>query len=108
MPETAVDEYRLFLWTENEIRFSGQVLAVEAVSVAQRVDQFPHHYLRLHVFRSYRRHVFGAPFWRELVHKVKSYDTPPNLTNNRCLTHDPTALRSIHAQQIRLYRNGAS
>ena len=56
MPETAVHENDLTARYEHKIRFTRQVSAMQAVTVAQRVDEVPDDQFRLCIRATDARH----------------------------------------------------
>jgi hypothetical protein len=64
MPEAPMHQDQLAPRTENQIGFAGKVLIMEAVAVAEPVNQTPHSKLRLHPFTTDAPHVLATAFWR--------------------------------------------
>lgn len=81
VPEAAVDENRLAAAGENDIRPSGQVLAMEAIAVAHGVETAADNHLRLGVATLDRLHdapallggagVHGAPTGYSSVGRIR-------------------------------------
>ena len=60
MPEATMYEDRAFQPPKHYIRFTGQVLCVNTITVAQRMKELSDDHLRLRVLRFDPAHVLGA------------------------------------------------
>lgn len=67
MPETPMDEDHCPVFGENEVRFARQVLHMQTIAVAKRMQRFPERQFGLGVAAFYRAHHFGALLRREDV-----------------------------------------
>src|SRR5690242_6530122 len=63
MPETSVDKDGLAARSEDQVRLTGKVLAMQPVAVAPRVKQTAHNHFRFRVRGADLSHV-GRPFVR--------------------------------------------
>jgi hypothetical protein len=70
VPEAAVNENYCFSRWEDEIRFSGKVLAVQPETVAQSMAEPPDGHLRFHVPRSNAVHIIRTLLCGYAIHNL--------------------------------------
>jgi hypothetical protein len=69
MPKTSVHEDHFPESRKNNVRMARQILAMQAESVAQAMDQTAEDEFRIGIFASYTPHVGASLVQTELVHR---------------------------------------
>lgn len=73
MPEAAVNKNRLSLRLENQIRASGQIFSMKAVTVAHAKYKASYGYLRAGITRANQAHADASSGRRHCVHWLTSF-----------------------------------
>lgn len=74
MPETAVNEYYRLIFTQNQIRFAGQILPVQTKTKSFMMKKLADYLLRLCVLRANAAHDTASFAFRKSVHSDLSTD----------------------------------
>jgi hypothetical protein len=72
MPETAVDKDHFSQPRKNDVRFAGQVIRMQPVSKAHRVNEAADAHFWLSVFAAHARHPLASLLFGESVHRHRS------------------------------------
>ena len=83
VPEAAVHEDHLAARPEHEVRFSRQVAAVQAITIAEGVDEAANGKFGGSIFRTYRRHVGRAAGGGEGVGQTHTFATRTATNSSR-------------------------